>query len=75
MIEAKDYLQWIKSYINGMRKGMGRYDFLKDDWSKGALWALEKVDEHIAAISTFISLNEGKNNGREKNVCEDDCAQ
>lgn len=65
MIENSIVLQWLKSYVHGLREGLGDSD---EEWERGAIWALGRVENHLIYLITFFTSKEfdnGNNQGRE----------
>ena len=62
MIDAMTSLQWLKSYIRGLRDGLGETEF-EEDWLRGATWAINKLDDQINVLAGYIDLHGDKNNG------------
>ncbi len=65
MTKTSDELQWLKSYVVGLRDGLGESD---EEWERGAIWALERVEKHLIYLITFYTSKEfdnGNNQGRE----------
>lgn len=48
------YLQWVKSYITGLKEPF-QNDDPEDQFNKGVLWAAERIENHLTAIIEFIS--------------------
>ena len=59
MIGAKEYLQWVKSFVNGIHRGLMQAE-KKDEWTRGAIWAVEAIGDHIDATMKFINTLEEK---------------
>lgn len=65
MTENSVVLQWLKSYVSGLKEGLGESD---EEWERGAIWALEKVENHLIHLIAFHKSKEfkdGNNQSRE----------
>lgn len=54
MPDSHVYLQWVKSYLRGLMEPL-KADDQEEPWVKGAIWAIEKVEDHLQAIFYFIN--------------------
>lgn len=65
MTENSIVLQGLKSYVHGLREGLGDSD---EEWERGAIWALGRVENHLIYLITFYTSKEfenGNNQSRE----------
>lgn len=65
MTENSIVLQGLKSYVCGLKEGLGESD---EEWERGAIWALGRVENHLIYLITFYTSKEfdnGNNQSRE----------
>ena len=65
MTENSIVFQGLKSYVHGLREGLGDSD---EEWERGAIWALGRVENHLIYLITFYTSKEfdnGNNQSRE----------
>lgn len=55
MTENSVVLQWLKSYVCGLKEGLVDSD---EEWERGAVWALERVENHLVFLATYYKTKE-----------------